>query len=469
MIGINVLTAIIIFACCHLPAAQSDNGTGPAGHRMPVRMRVWFVPDSVSYFSYDSAGQVCDHDISCDSIFTRALRRAADNEGGRITLQPGVYPLSVTLQLCSNLTLTGDIDAKDKALLKSHSPQTILEGDNISHTTLSHFGIRNSLDRGGEGILLHNGSCYNLINDIAVSHIGGNGIEISDSGSCYDTVRNSRIADVKKAGIAGYRKPKYLFIGNNHVIRTGDHGIILTGADNCRIKDNTVDSSGYYTPGGGNAFAHGIAIDGHSGAWLCSHDTIDGNTVTNSGSAGIEVADGVSHVVISHNYINQTGVTLDHDQYGIYFGGTFATGDGITIDHNEVYNCKWEGIRVGGNSIPIGNTDAVNITGNTVNTVARQGILLHYASNAVVDSNDVQQASQTGIELVGWSASYKIDGIAIVKNNVSDCTGPGLYIEFADDPVFTDNDLCDNGSVSEANGNEVYNVVINGTNQCLNY
>ena len=228
-----------------------------------------------------------------------------------------------------------------------------------------------------------------------------------------------------------------------------------------------VDSSGYYTVGGNNAFAHGIAIDGHSGAWPCSMDTIDGNRITNSGSAGIEVADGVSHVVIRDNYVNNTGVTVNHDQYGIYFGGTFGTGNDITIDHNEVYNCLWEGIRVGGNSTSVANTDGVKITGNTVGNVVRQGIIVHYSSNIDLSDNSVSQASETGIVLTGWSAGYKVAGAAISNNHVTGCSGPGFSIAYASDPVFTDNDFCGNGSVSQAHGTYVDNVVINGTNGCL--
>jgi parallel beta-helix repeat protein len=467
IIVVSLLAGIITGGCHKSAVGRSTEGPDPEWEAVPVRMRVWYVPDSASYASYDSASQVYDHDPACDSIFRRALQRAAANGGGRITMEPAVYPLSVTLQLCSNLMLTGDTDTTGNVLLQFNAPRTILEGSNISYTTLNHFGIRNALNRGGEGILLYNGSSHNLINDISVSNIGYNGINISDASSRYDTIRNSRIIDVEKAGIACYNQSQDVFIENNTVIRTGDHGIILTGGNDCRIKDNIVDSSGYYTLGGNNAFAHGIAIDGHSGAWPCSKDTIDGNRITNSGSAGIEVADGVSHVVINNNYVNNTGLTVDHDKYGIYFGGTFATGNDITIENNEVHNCLWEGIRVGGNSSSVGNTDTVKITGNTVDSVVRQGIIIHYAGNVTLSDNDVRRALEAGIELLGWSAAYRINGIAISNNAVTACLGPGIHIAYAANPVFTDNSFCGNGSASQANGTGVDNVVIQGANECL--
>lgn len=467
IIAINLIIGLIAGACHKATGGQPIKEPDLREDSAPVRMRIWYAPDSLSYSSYDSATQSYDNDPICDSIFRRALQRAADNGGGRITMEPAVYPLSSKLLLCSNLLLKGNTDAAGDVLLQLNVAQTILEGNNISYTTLNHFGIRNDLSRNGEGILLFNGSSYNLIDDVSVWNIGYNGINISDTTSRYNTIQNCHITDIMKAGIACYNKSQDVFIQSNTIIRTGDHGIILTGGSNCRIKNNTVDSSGYYTLGGGNAFAHGIAIDGHSGAWPCSKDTIDGNRITNSGSAGIEVADGVSEVVISGNYINNTGVTVNHDKYGIYFGGTFGTGDGITIANNEVYNCQWEGIRVGGNSAGVGNTNLVEITGNTVKTVVRQGIIVHFASNVTLSDNDVQQASGTGIELDGWSAAYKMNGIAITNNNVADCAGPGFYIEYASNPVFTDNDFCDNGADSHANGTGVDNVVINGTNQCL--
>ena len=467
IVVIHLLCGLMAGSCHKSAVGQSTETPDAKKDSVPVRMRVWYVSDSLSYSSYDSASGVYDHDPACDSIFGRAMQRAAVNGGGRITLEPAVYPLSITLRLCSNLLLKGDTDTSGNVLLQLQVPKTIIEGNNISYTTISHFGIRNALNRGGEGILLYNGSSHNLINDISVSNIGYNGINISDTTSRYNTIQHCSITDIMKAGIACYNKSQNVLIQNNTVIRTGDHGIILTGGSNCRIKNNMVDSSGYYTLGGNNAFAHGIAIDGHSGAWFCSMDTIDGNRITNSGSAGIEVADGVSHVLISGNYINNTGVTVDHDQYGIYFGGTFATGNDITIEHNEVYHCLWEGIRVGGNSSGVGNTDLVKITGNTVDSVVRQGIIVHYSSNIDLGNNNVRHASETGILLTGWSAAYKIAGAAISNNQATDCSGPGFSIAYASDPVFTDNDFCGNGAVSQAQGAGVDNVVVNGTNGCL--
>lgn len=467
MLVINLLLGLMTSACHKTAASQSPEHPDQEGDPVPVRMRIWHFPDSLSYCSYDSAIQSYDRDLSCDSIFKRALRHAAANGGGRITMEPAVYPLSTTVELCSNLILKGDADTIGSVLLQFNASLAIVQGVNVSYTTLRHFGVKNDLSRGGEGILFYNASCHNLIDDISVWNVGYNGINISDATSRYDTIQNCRVTDIMMAGIACYNQSQDLFIQNNTITRTGYHGIILTGGNNCRIKNNIVDSSGYYTPGGSNAFAHGIAIDGHSGAWLCSHDTIDGNRITNSGSAGIEVADGVSHVVISDNYVNNTGVTVDHDKYGIYFGGTFATGDDVTIDHNEVYNCQWEGVRVGANSSGVGNTDVVNITRNVVDTVVRQGIIVHYSSNVVVSNNGVQHAAENGIELDGWSASYKINGAGISNNSVTACTGAGFYIQYATNPVFTDNDFCGNGSASYAHGAGVDNVVENGTNSCL--
>ena len=114
------LLAAVIAGSCHKAALkQSAEHLESEEDMGPVGMRVWYAADSSFYCSYDSTSEYYDHDAVCDSIFRRALHRAAVNGGGRITMEPAVYPLSITLQLCSNLLLKGNTEMTGNVLIKA--------------------------------------------------------------------------------------------------------------------------------------------------------------------------------------------------------------------------------------------------------------------------------------------------------------------------------------------------------------
>lgn len=202
------------------------------------------------------------------------------------------------------------------------------------------------------------------------------------------------------------QRPERITITGNEITGMGDDGVGISGAVDVSVTGNIIHgsilTSGVYVPG--------------DGTWSNDNVTISGNTIFNHALAGIFLKDTLSYSI--------TGNTISDCDQGIY-----VNDNGVTILRGS-------------------------ITGNTIHTVERQGILWDggacSCSGNIIDgfgdSGSAQESDKAAI-FVASAASGSIisdnvimNGIHglllnsnpsqfIVSDNVvrSSCTGYGIY------------------------------------------
>lgn len=348
------------------------------------------------------------------TVIQAALDALAD--GGRLLIGKGTYLISAILTLAS----------KSNVVVEGQGHATVIKQKNTTNlasifdlTSITNCQIRNLEIDGNKannavastvGILVDGISDRNVIEHVNVFRCRGDGISLngataSDSvnrnkiNHCHvEDVNGSGIEVVKRTGGAAARN----IISQNYILDTGNHGIVSTGANYTLIQGNDV-----YRPGQNysSGFGHGIAVDGNSGTDGCEGVKVLGNTVTDAKdngaekSNGIEVADGVSNVVIANNVVKTIG-----NGYGIYYGGALAVSQRAEITGNIVEACTGgSGIEVEGVNFANRSKDIV-IANNECRRNGKHGILIDkvqyvVCKNNLCIENDQGQTNNDGIRV----------------------------------------------------------------------
>jgi hypothetical protein len=405
-----------------------------------------------------------------DEIFSKALELV--KEGGRIIVRPGEYLTEQTIILHSDVTLCGE---DTTTVIKKITSGHVIAGNGVENVTLKKLKILSSVsnETAGNGIFFQNGSVNNIIDSCVVREVAGHGIMIKDPTSIHNVISNNIVADCDgNSGIGLMYKAGDAIITGNKVYRTKTHGIIISGgASNCVVTNNYVESSGYYRPADSTVdkyFCHGIAIDGGMLENRGANHLIQGNTVINSGRAGIEVADWQDSVVIRDNYVHTTGLKCGDasDQYGIYFGGAIGNGIYGKIINNEIYNTKTEGIKIASKNTSIGRTADVLVDSNYVSNTSQDGIRVLCAKNIFITNNEIENSAWNGITVEGPSGLIA-QNIAITNNSVSGSLKYGIKLSYGDSITTINNRLCNNTLGEYSAGSGLGNTITVSDNECV--
>lgn len=226
--------------------------------------------------------------------------------------------------------------------------------------------------------------------------------DTSTASAIYVFGNNVTSAKQKKydsyAKIANYAVNKILIYNNN--ITTTGHGIRMYDTVNSKIHNNTVTStktsSGYgiYAANASNSnqiysnkinkFSNGILIASSS-----KSNTINNNTVTDSGSSGIVINSGCDGNVIKANVITSVG------KNGVLIGKSNKT----TVQNNNIASSKANGINVSAGA----NVNA--ISANTLNGNSKYAIYFEKGAGGSVYTNNYKNCSSR----YGYSKGEKKD------------------------------------------------------------
>ena len=378
-----------------------------------------------------------------DIVINKAIMQL--EKDGVIFLNIGTYLLTDAIFLKSDIKLIGDVDY---LTILSGNLNSIIKGDSVKNVTISNITVEGT--KGGsskyDAILFEGLSIGNVIQKVIVKEANGAGVRFLGKDCQNNTVANCMVTDCRGGeGIGFGHGAGKSVINKNKVSRTLYHGIVIwEGGSNCTISNNYIEESGFYRPNvPEDFFCHGIAIDGGAGKNPGKNHLITGNTIFNSGAAGIEVADGIDSVIIRENNIHGTGKKAPWDQYGIYFGGSYKPGIYAEIVGNQVSNCKWCGIRVDSNRGENGYTTDVRIDSNFVSNISRDGILVGTTKNIKVRNNKIQNTQGNGIRIEGLKNMHA-ENIFVSNNEITETQKFGIYMDNTDNGIIQQNQLSNN-------------------------
>ncbi|HWE01419.1 MAG TPA: hypothetical protein VG326_03340 [Tepidisphaeraceae bacterium] len=201
-------------------------------------------------------------------------------------------------------------------------------------------------------------------------------------------------------------------VENSTVAFTSGEGIAIEGAD-CIVENNIVHDADYT---GANIGAITLYSDG---------DTVDHNTVYNSGRDGIKAS--VTHATITYNLVHDVGLQTNGSG-GIYTANT--DGEGSVMAYNEIYDIHSSG--AGGNAL-FANTNTSgwsihdNLTYNvdfgfTLNLTSTNDLVYNNTLEAISKSvNSAGTGSWNGVKIYNniYTAPVKYTSGATTYNNAT--------------------------------------------------
>ncbi|MFX0123006.1 MAG: BMP family ABC transporter substrate-binding protein [Candidatus Hodarchaeota archaeon] len=330
----------------------------------------------------------------------------------------------------------------------------------INHTITDIAIFNNSY-----GIILDSSSNLNNVSHNTISHSYWDGIAIGGVGGSHNnTISHNTIYKNRDAGMRLSDSTENLIIEN--VIIDNGVGISLGASNDNEIMFNNISKckwdgvglylSNYTTIMDNHIFGNGglgIVITGPSKSTLIAVNRIYDNHGT-----GIELGDSIGCTVDTnevYNHSNGNGIAIGFD------GMVQESPSDHQIINNEIYNCRYRGIRV---EFSEGNL----IAGNTVYRNGEDGIWLWECMNNVLTGNTVYNNTWQGI-LIEGSTDNLIEGNTIYGN----IGGTGIcLIGYSMDNIITDNNIHDNVNGSGGSFFGFYNGIwfddFSGYNSILN-
>ncbi|MFC3959465.1 right-handed parallel beta-helix repeat-containing protein [Halovivax cerinus] len=436
---------------------------------------------STPVFAMDVSGD--DHAVRNNTI-ENAPRGLAVGGSGHVLRNNAMAENDENFHLGLDQTTTDPLGTSDFASLDIDTSNTVdgepihlfagvsghtFDGDGyVAYVDSEDVTIRDvSLSNSTDGAFLYNVTGATVENATFTEH--ANGIEVANSSDV--TVSGSTFADNTVRGIFGQPDGgglETIRVANNTVTGTGqgvDTGLygITARATNLTIRDNDVSGGehGIYGAGGGvtvrtndvtGTGGHGIFVEGANTSirsnavtnaagtgivqdyWNGRNHEIVGNTVENSGNAGIRTQTG--GVAVTDN------VLLDNADAGVHFKG-----EGNHVARNNTARRNEFGIRLYDYHSGLGEDHPISdslVANNTVTDNTDTGIAVGTTS----ENNTIRNNDATGngdgilLEDVGHHR--------VVDNNVSGNTDDGIYFHDYHSPyeftptVFRNNTATDN-------------------------
>ena len=225
--------------------------------------------------------------------------------------------------------------------------------------------------------------------------------------------------------------------------------------DNLNIKG--ANASGVYIRNGGNIHLENcdIQYSGNNGVEALYHDNfkIENSTVAYSNYGGIYLGYSGDNAVIRNNKITNTctfsGMGASGDGQGI---GIFTSGNGSTIEYNQLINTGWVGINFNGENVTIKNNLVDNFA---ITRDDGAGIYTYVGSKTVYLKGrkligNIVLNGRGAPEGVRGDASYPAEGIyldngasgvELTGNTVGNCSNNGVYIHCAHEITMNNNTI----------------------------
>lgn len=199
-------------------------------------------------------------------------------------------------------------------------------------------------------------------------------------------------------------------------LATNEHAIVVSERNHCTIRNLAVQ-----TEDGGGKTCHCIYLE-YAGDYL----TIDGVTIINSDSDGINLYDIVDQLTIRNCVIE------DADDRGIAIWSPVSS----TITNNIIQNTGDRGISI------YWSTDGLTITNNIITAVSGDGIYIKTGYNVVVSHNfiyDILGAGSNGIYFDGSAEGCYWE--IITDNSIFRVASHGIICDWLRNSVIANNNI----------------------------
>lgn len=291
-------------------------------------------------------------------------------------------------------------------------------------------------------------------------------------------------------------------------INGGDNGVLIDGADNVTVNNNTFSnqtvngvlamngsdnvtvSNNIFTMSG---IADGVRIVGGYGHWILSnlitggywgvslHGTGDNvhvsdNTIMDTAHNGVDVAYSTGTTHVTNNTFWRSGWDSikfrDTNGYAVVQGNHIYDvlgasgivfvrhGGGALVDNNIIDGADRMGIY-------LWNSDGITIRNNTINNTGREGpgwwtsgIHLEGANNTIVENNTITNTNNGGDGIhvggAGNGAAVATTGNIIRNNTINNTTGDAIDVENSDRVRITGNHIGLLGGAGNIQGNGIF-------------
>lgn len=341
---------------------------------------------------------------------TKALQNAI-NAQNVIVIKKGTYIINQALTMRSGVKIYGT----GGAIIKS--------GSSISGKLLSQAMFINESG----------------VNNTAIVNLrfqpGSKGYSLGAWANACINLTNSNLCDVK------YNT----FDFKQAYSKTGMEGVWLTATNNCYIGKNTFNTVGLVYEAGASSNlivsnvinnSHDVAIGGYGNSnTFCKSNSLQNNTITNSGYMAIADTKNTDGTTITGNNISGTGKSnLYTDGFGIS-----AIGVNAVISLNTLSDCQGEYMEIGGISQTVKN--------NTINDTKgiAEGMLVNF---------------------YGAASPYAKQKTAIIDHNTINGCFSAITVEGPDSPnVSITNNTMNNPwsyGVDINSNSSTYNVAVSG-------
>jgi parallel beta-helix repeat protein len=262
----------------------------------------------------------------------------------------------------------------------------------------------------------------------------GNNNTVSNNIACYNDQHDGITVGGNNNTVSG-----------NNASYNDDNGFWISGSDN-KVTGNTALNNSYYgilvssASGGTRVTVSGNTVrnNGHSGISIgCDGNLVTSNIATGNTENGIEISgnnntargntasnnqdDGINVGSLARYNMISDNLVYNNSNAGIYAGGYYNTVTANVIRNNAGFgislnagwcNATYNVVTGNGNGISLV-MSGQNVTGNTVNGNARDGISLSTSSNDNITANTVIGNGRYGINIeysnnnVIWSNTFE--------------------------------------------------------------
>lgn len=405
-----------------------------------------------------SFGAVGDGTTDDTSAFNNAIISVNSAGGGSVFVPPGEWRLGSTVNLKSNVFLTGAGDAT--ILVADHTDEAIHASGSLG--TLLTIGL--DIAKGDRTITVASGNGTSwATNDVmwvqsntlqgeivVVDSVAGDVVTIDSPFMTNHTIANSakygKITPVENSGVQNlrlrndnYGSPttdtdalikttySYLFRVKSVVLyENNSPGILVSDSREVSVSSCNIDR--LRTDGGLGIRGYGVFVGGAS-----RNVTVTSTTFRHVRHA---VTTGDTTVFGPVRGLTVAGCTVSDAEFGAL--DTHSGSSGVSFVGNTITGCVLEGI----------NTDATDlvIVGNSISGVNRIGIRVEDTSGRVlISGNQIRNVNAGGT--TGRGIEVQADNVVITGNLISDCDEDGIRIisPAAEGIVITNNMSINNG------------------------
>ena len=404
------------------------------------------------FFSVVDYGAIGDGTTN-DAASIQAALNAANAAGGGVVVFPAgkTYGISAYMSVYDDTTLWA-YGATIKAIGNNGLLRNFVSGDNFpvytgrsNITVLGGTWDANANDAGvGTVTSLTNALGFNHASDITVRDITI--LNVSSSHAVeFNSIRRGRVINCTALGFKDNDGGTRQFSEAFQIDLAKSGSVTILPYDGTPSIDILIDGCSVGPSTRLGSFGRGVGAHGTvSGTYFddirvtnCRIDdtiregiagygwrraVISGNTITSAGWAGIEMKvpdpGSVGYSITPHSY-TISGNTIDgaSDDAGIrVFGYPTARITGVSITGNTV---RSQGV---GHGIQVEQCLGATITGNSVDTTASAGILVHYGEGATVASNVIKSPGSNGVSISGCVSA------TVVGNHVDSAGSYGVFV-----------------------------------------